>query len=263
MALSVLLVTPSNLFSVRHGIVCSSCYPFKLILCSPWHCMFFLLPLQTYSLFSMALPVLLVTPSNLISVLHGIVCSSCYPLKLILCSPWHCLFFLLPLPIYSLFAMALSVLLVTPSNLFSVRHCIVCSSCYPFKLILFSPWHCLFFLLSLQTYSLFAMALSVLLVTLSNLFSVRLGIVCSSCYPFKRFLSVAMALSVLLVTPSNVSDLSPWHCLFFLLPLQTFLICQQISKWYTSGTWLSWTWKIDSCITRSNNLVQSSQIVLD
>jgi hypothetical protein len=129
--------------SVRHGIVCSSCYSFKLILCSPWHCLFFLLPLQTYSLFSMALFVLLVTPSNLFSVLHGIVCSSCYPFKLILCSPWHCLFFLLPLQTYSLFSMTLYVLLVTPSNLFSVLHGIVCSSCYPFTLILCSPWHCL------------------------------------------------------------------------------------------------------------------------
>ena len=122
-----------------------------LNLCSPWHCLFFLLLLQTYSLFAMALSVLLVTPSNLFSVLHGIVCSSCYPFKLILCSPWHCLFFLLPLQTYSLFAMALSVLLVTPSNLFSVLHDIVCSSCYPFKLILCSPWHCLFYLLPLQT----------------------------------------------------------------------------------------------------------------
>jgi hypothetical protein len=115
-----------NLFSVRHCIVCSSCYPFKLILCSTWHCLFFLLPLQTYSLFSMTLYVLLVTPSNLFSVLHGIACFTCYPFKLNLCSPWHCLFFLLPLKTYSLFAMALSVLLVTPSNLFSVRHGIVC-----------------------------------------------------------------------------------------------------------------------------------------
>ena len=203
MALFVLLVTPSNLFSVLHGIVCSSCYPFKLILCSPWHCLFFLLPLQTYSLFSMTLYVLLVTPSNLFSVLHGIACFTCYPFKLNLCSPWHCLFFLLPLKTYSLFAMALSVLLVTPSNLFSVRHGIVCSSCYPFKLILCSPLHCLFFLLPLQTYSLFAMALSVLLVTPSNLFSVLHDIVCSSCYPFKLILC------------------SPWHCLFYLLLLQT------------------------------------------
>ena len=230
MALSVLLVTPSNLFSVRHGIVCSSCYPFKLILCSPLHYLFFLLPLQTYSLFAIALSVLLVTPSNVFSVRHCIVCSSCYPFKRILCSPLHYLFFLLPLQTYSLFDMALSVLLVIPSNLFSVRHCIICSSCYPFKLILCSPWHYLFFLLPLQTFLIY-----------------RHGIVWSSCYPFKLILFspwhclffllplqtyslFAITLSVLLVTPSNLSDLSLWHCLFFLLPLQTFLICQQISK---------------------------------
>jgi hypothetical protein len=119
MALSVLLVSPSNLFSFRHGIVCSSCFPFKLILCSPWHCLFFLFPLQTYSLFAMTLSVLLVSPSNLFSIRHGIVCSSCYPFKLILCSPLHCLFFLLPLQTFLI-----------------CRYGIVCSSCYPFKLFL-------------------------------------------------------------------------------------------------------------------------------
>ena len=167
-----------TLFSVRHYIVCSSCYPFKLILCSPLHCLFFLLPLQTYSLFAITLSVLLVTPSNLFSVRHSIVCSSCYPFKR-----------------------------------FSVRHSIVCSSCYPFKLILCSPLYCLFFLVPLQTYALFAMALSVLLVTPSNLFSVCHGIVYSSCYPFKRFLSVAMALSGLLVTPSNLFSVR--HCIVY------------------------------------------------
>jgi hypothetical protein len=82
------------------------------------------------------------------------------------------------------------------------------------------------------------MALSVLLVTPSNLFSVRLGIVCSSCYPFKRFLSVAMALSVLLVTPSNVSSF------LFAMALSVLLVTPSNFSYLSADLQMIYKWNL-------------------
>ena len=223
MVLSVLRLLITPLVSFGHGAVCpsSSDYPFGIfwpwcclsfvfwlpfVIFWPWCCLSLVFWLPLWYLLAMALSVLRLLITPLVSFGHGAVCpsSSDYPFGIFW--PWCCLSFVFWLPLWYLLAMVLSVLrlLITPwylltmvlsllrlliTSLVSFGHGAVCPSSFDYPFGIFWPWCCLSFVFWLPLWYLLAMVLSLLRLLITPLVSFGHGAVCpsSSDYTFGIF----------------------------------------------------------------------------